>query len=86
MPPHNTAALAKQIEAFQRRLRQLTDEDELRELLRLIKRPGWTTPAEHKLVVSVVRSLDLHARAMIELKGDLLEGARQVGVALDKAA
>ena len=86
MPPHNTAALAKEIKAFQRRLGVLTDDDELRELLRLIRNPGWTTPAEHKFVVSIVRSLDLHAKAMIELKGDLLEGARQVGVALDKAA
>jgi hypothetical protein len=86
MPPHNIDALSRQVKTLQRRLRQLADEDELRELLLIIRRPGWTTPAEFTLVASIVRTLDVHARAMTELKSNLLEGSGQVGVALDKAA
>jgi|1185.fasta_scaffold390676_2 hypothetical protein len=80
MAPHDISSLDKQIKALNRRLKLLAEDDELRELLRLIRGPGWTTPSEHKFVTTIVVALDAHVNAIASLKTNLLEGSRQVGV------
>ena len=86
MAPQDIDALHRAITALEKRLKALADDDELRELLRIIRNPGWTTPAELVFVGSIVTSLDLHAKAMIGLKSELLEGSRLVGALERKAA
>ena len=79
MAPHDISSLEKQIKALNRRLKLVAEDDELRELLRDIHGPGWTTPAEFKLVSSIVIALDAHVKAIGALKTNLLEGSRQNG-------
>jgi hypothetical protein len=75
---HDVGQLEKHIEQVQDRLRALADEDRFAELIRIIRNPGWTTPAEFQLVnigVEIVgRQLDL----VEQLSVGLLEGAEKV--------
>jgi hypothetical protein len=80
--PHDVAALDRQLKTLEKRLKLLADDDMIQELiLKHIWGNGWTTPAEHRLVVATVRALDQHARAMIQLKHELLEAAREITAA-----
>jgi hypothetical protein len=85
MPPHDIANLEKQIKALNRRIKVIAEDDELQELLRHIHGPGWTTPAEFKLVTSIVTALDAHVRAIGALKTNLIQGSRQIS-AIKQAA
>jgi hypothetical protein len=60
-------------------LKSLADEKELSELMTIIHRPGWTTPAEALLVNGYLDSMSAHAKHIANLKQTLLEGARAVG-------
>ena len=82
--PHDVEALERQLKTLEKRLKVLADDDAIRELiLKHIYGNGWTTIAEHRLVVATVRALDQHAKAMIVLKQDLLEAAREITAAAD---
>jgi hypothetical protein len=82
--PHDVEALDRQLKTLEKRLKLLADDDAIRELiLKHIWGNGWTTIAEHRLVVSTVRALDQHAKAMIVLKQELLEAAREITAAAE---
>lgn len=61
-------------------LAQLGKNAELKELLKIIKHPGWTTPAEFKLVSAVVDSMHQQAHQLTDLKTQLLAGSKLVSV------
>ncbi|MQS10809.1 hypothetical protein F7Q99_00570 [Streptomyces kaniharaensis] len=52
--------------------------DEYEELLDIIHRPGWTTPAEAALVTSHLEMLIRHTEVVAEARRGLMEGARAV--------
>jgi hypothetical protein len=58
---------------------KMADNSDMDELLKVIHRPGWTTPAEHMLVGSVVESLHAQLQNAITLRKALLRGSSQVG-------
>jgi hypothetical protein len=86
MAPHDISHLARQISALNKRLTQLAEDDELQELLRHIRQPGWTTPAEFLLVSSIVVALEAQVEAVAALKTNLLEGSRLIVAAGKQAA
>ncbi|MFI6850604.1 hypothetical protein OG535_00550 [Kitasatospora sp. NBC_00085] len=49
------------------------------ELLKIIHRPGWTTPAEMALVTNAVDHLIKQTEALNEARVGLIEGARSIG-------
>ncbi len=49
------------------------------EFLTIIRRPGWTTPAEYALVMGIVESLHAHTVAMAQLKKSLVAAGHSVG-------
>jgi hypothetical protein len=59
-------------------LNRLSSDNDVAEFLRIIHRPGWTTPAEFKLVTGIVESMIAQARALTQLKGALMTGSRAV--------
>jgi len=59
-------------------LKALADDRELTDLLAIIHKPGWTTPAEALLVNGLLDSMIAHAKHLAELKQTLLAGARAV--------
>jgi hypothetical protein len=86
MATHDIAQLERQIQGLKRRFALLADDADLEELLRHLHGPGWTTPAEFKLVSAVVHSLDQQAKTMVQLRINLIEGSREIVAAGERVA
>lgn len=86
MPKHDVANLEASIKELQVDLTRLAHEAELQELLKIIHRPGYTTPAEFTLTVGVVNTMIAQTRALSGLKQALLLGNREITVKAAGAA
>ena len=60
-------------------LKTPADERNMTELMTIIHRPGWTTPAEALLVGGYLDAMNAHAQHLANLSQTLLAGARAVG-------
>ena len=80
MEDHNVGQLEKNIEQVQVRLRALVEEDRYAELIRIIRKPGWTTPAEFHLVNSGIEIVGRQIEIIDQLSRGLLEGGQKVTV------
>jgi hypothetical protein len=80
MPDH-VAELHEKIERLQRELQALTTKPPHEELLKIIHRSGWTTPAEAALTQALVDGMLRQVASLRQTQEDLLDGARQVGAA-----
>jgi hypothetical protein len=69
--------LARGISALDKAL-QRRNKAELLALLKVIKQPGWTTPAEIAFALGIVQSLTVQLGAFNQLKGALISGSRSV--------
>lgn len=79
MHDHDVGQLEVRTEEFRTALRRLFDDD-WEELIRIWRRPGWTTPAEFLFATSILESLQLQAEALGNLKKGLTEASREVSV------
>jgi hypothetical protein len=59
-------------------LKGAADNKDFDELLTIIHKPGWTTPAEALLVHALLESMVAQAKHLAGLKQTLLAGARAV--------
>jgi hypothetical protein len=78
MEKHDVAHLEKRINELSDSLRSLAADTDFEELIKIIHRPGWTTPAEHLFVTGGVDSMLTQAKALVGLKQVLLAGSRAV--------
>jgi hypothetical protein len=69
--------LARGITALDKAL-QKRDRAALLALLKVIKRPGWTTPAELIMALGMVESLVTQVAAFNQLSAALIKGSRAV--------
>ncbi|HSW99728.1 MAG TPA: hypothetical protein VLH38_01700 [Patescibacteria group bacterium] len=76
---HDLDKLAGKLKDLDLLLGRLAAAERRRELIKLIKVPGWTTPAEYILVSSIVDSITAHLQVIDKLETGLLEGSRLVG-------
>ncbi len=79
MESHEMKRLEDGISQLRRSLGDLANNQDLEELLKIIHRPGWTTPAEFLLVAGIVESIQAQAKALVGLKETLLSGGQKVG-------
>lgn len=70
--------LQKNTSLLQELLSDLGRADELKELLRHIRQPGWTTPAEFILVSRGLEAATAQARALAASVTAIVAGARAV--------
>ena len=70
--------LEKQVSDLSDALAQLGSRDAFRRLIKLLRFPGWTTPAEQLLVSSIVESMTNQAQGLSVLKAQLLKGGELV--------
>lgn len=70
--------LEKHISTVRERLEVVAQGDDFEELIKIIRRPGWTTPAEFRLVLGIVETIGRQVDVIEHLKTGLLEGSRQV--------
>jgi hypothetical protein len=78
MEKHELVKLESKIKELNDVCREIGDESNMKEMLLIIRRPGWTTPAELALVNVAVESLINQVRAVNSLRESLVAGARQV--------
>jgi len=78
MEKHDISKLEKHVKELNQSLNGLADNTEFDELLKIIHRPGWTTPAEFMFAMGVVESMTVHARALTDLKRTLINASRKV--------
>lgn len=71
--------LERGLRQFDHSLMRLVERKSVEELIRIIKRPGWTTPAEFALVSAVVQALQHQVNAMAELQQKLVAAADRIG-------
>ncbi len=72
--------LEKKISALSDALAHLDKGTTLQELLRIIRFPGYTTPAEFTFNAAILDTMLVQANALEKLGQDLLAGAKQVVV------
>jgi hypothetical protein len=78
MPKHDITHLEAKIKDLQGAFKSVGDDSDLIEMLKILHRPGWTTPAEFLYVDSIVESLQAQARNVLTLRKALLAGSREV--------
>jgi hypothetical protein len=71
--------LQKRITTLSNAITRLAKVDDLRELLLLIRRPGWTTPAEFAFAAGIADALIAQVEVVGRLKTALLRGSGEVG-------
>jgi len=73
------ARLEKKVTALSNALAKLNTPEDWKRLILILRRPGWTTPAELILVTAVLDNLQAQAVALAGLKAQLLKGSEAVG-------
>ena len=74
------AKLEKKLNSLNGSFGGLGNGEDVQELLKIIHRPGWTTPAELLFVHGIVDSMQTHITALGTLKSALVNASKQVGV------
>jgi hypothetical protein len=78
--------LNKKITALSDALAKLGKGTDAKDLLQIIRKPGWTTIAELALVNLVIDQATMHTRMLGSLMGDLKAAAGKVAPQLGSAA
>lgn len=79
MPSHDIGVLEKKIHAAHDTFAKLGRDSDFEELIKIIRRPGWTTPAEFLLVSSSLDALRAQGDALLSMRQELLKASREVG-------
>lgn len=78
-PSHDIERLTRDIKSLHAMQRELATSDRLERLLKIIPRPGWTTPAEFLLVSSQIQHMADVVQGLEKAQVALLRGAEMVG-------
>jgi len=78
MTPDQLKRIERNVSLLQKLLSDLGSAAAFVEFLKTIRRPGWTTPAEFRLVNGMVVSMTAQAKAHQGLQKALIGGARLV--------
>ena len=70
--------VARKLSALKTNLRSVAEDALYDQLLQIIHRPGWTTPAEIAFFETVLNSVDAHTRLLSQLHKDLLRSSQLV--------
>lgn len=76
---HDLEKLGHQLKDLDTLLGRFAAAERRRQLIKIIKVPGWTTPAEFILVSSIVENITVQLKALESLEANLVKGAEQVG-------
>jgi hypothetical protein len=72
--------LEKRITTLKEALTNLSTDHDWEELSLIMRRPGWTTPAELAFAQGIVECLLTHTQALAQLKGVLVKGSGAVSI------
>jgi hypothetical protein len=75
---HDISVLEAKLKRLDDSLTKIVKERHVEELIPIIKRPGWTTPAEFAFAVALVDALQHQVDGLGRLQQNLVGAARQV--------
>ena len=78
--------VSEKITALSDALAKLGRGTSLRELLKIIRFPGYTTPAEFALTIAILDGMASQVSALAKMEMDLLAGSKQIVEQVRKAA
>ena len=78
--PYHLDHFENQIRELSRMLKNMSNDNDLEELIEIIKNPLWTRPAEAIFTSGIVASLITQLQGVQVLRGVLLDGSRKVGI------
>jgi hypothetical protein len=76
--PYDSHILERKVTDLSKALAHLDNPEDWRELIMILHRPGWTTPAEYIFASGILTSMLDHTEALAKLKKQLLEGSNAV--------
>jgi hypothetical protein len=79
MKANHVEVLEKEISALSDALARLGRGTTGKDLLQIIRKPGWTTPAEFAFFQGMINAAQGHVAAIEVLQKDMLEASRAVG-------
>lgn len=81
MPNHRAEIkrLEKKVDALSDALAHLGKGTSLRDLILIMRKPGWTTPAELTFATSIIETMAEQVAGLERLQNNLLKGSRMVG-------
>ena len=79
MVMQDKSQLEERITELSKLLVRLSDDTDLKELLKHIHGPGWTTPAENALTRAIADFMIDNTNALINFKENFVKGALAVG-------
>ncbi len=77
---HDVRQFAGQVETLRSLFEVLVNPGDWDELIPIWDQPGWTTPAEYRLVAGSLKSMVRMTEQLVEMKTTLIEGSRLVNV------
>jgi hypothetical protein len=80
MSDKHIAMIDKKITALSDALANLGKGTDMKELIRIIRFPGWTTPAEAWLVMGALDALTAQANQLAKFQTALVAAAKKVAV------
>jgi hypothetical protein len=80
MEARDLSHIETRVKALSTELAGLSSEKDFQEFLVIIRKPGWTTPAEFAFVDGLIDSMAAHARALAVSKRALLAGGAKVSL------
>jgi hypothetical protein len=75
----HSQTLEKKITALSDALAHLCRGTSLAELLKIIRNPGWTTPAEFAFATAILDAMHVHVSAIETLQKEMLAASKVVG-------
>jgi hypothetical protein len=72
------AGLEKKVTALSDALARLSQTEDLKHLILVMKKPGWTTPAEFLFASSIIDALQSQVASLANLKSSLVKGSEAV--------
>jgi hypothetical protein len=78
MPSHDIPQLEKHIKSLHEAVNDLAQEDDFIEMLKIIHFPGYTTPAEYRLVAGLIAEMTAQVRALTNLRGTVLAASQMM--------
>ena len=74
----HVSVVDKKVTALSKALAELGRGTSLSELLKIIRFPGYTTPAEFALTVTIVDTMAAHVSILINMEKELLAASKQI--------
>lgn len=72
------AKLSKRVQALSDSLVYISRIEDFKKLLIVLKRPGWTTPAEFQFALGIVDGMLGQVKALTQMKDALIRGSGAV--------